>query len=319
MTHHISDIIIYQTDSGALELMGDVRHDTIWASQAQMAEIFWIDQSVISRHISTIFKNGEVDKKSNMQKMHTANSDKPVAFYSLDIILAVWYRWNSQKAIAFRRWSNAILKDYIFQWVAINNTLLEKNTQKFQQALEYLSSLDPRHISKLESGEILSLIQNYAQTWLCLDAYDKQLFPESGFTSMDLTIHSSELLADIGVLRKNLIAKNEATELFAREKIWWSLEWIIGNIFQTFGWTELYPSLEEKAAHLLYFVIKNHPFVDGNKRSWAFAFLWFLQKSQYKHISRISPETLTTLTLLIAQSDPREKEKMTGLVLLLLQ
>lgn len=313
------ETLIYQWNNWEILLREDKDLETIWANQSQISEIFNIDQSVVSRHIRNIFKDWEVDEKSNMQKMHIANSDKPVNYYNLDIILSVWYRTNSSKAIAFRKWANSILKSYITQWVAINSSLLERNTQKFQQALEYMSSLGKENISKLESGEILSLIQNYASTWLSLDAFDKQSFPESWLTQSQISISADELSASIQSLKSELIAKWEATGLFAREKIPWSLVGIVWNIFQTFGWEDVYPSLEEKAAHLLYFIVKNHVFTDGNKRSWALSFVWFLQKSNYKHLSRISPETLTTLTLLIAESDPKEKDKIIWLVLLILK
>ena len=311
--------VIYQGKNWEILLREDSKLETIWANQSQISDVFEIDQSVVSRHIWNIFKDWEIDKKSNMQKMHIANSDKPVTFYNLDIILAVWYRTNSSKAIAFRKWSSNILKQYITQWVAVNNSLLEKNTEKFQQALDYIKALSSKNSSKLESKEILSLIQNYSNTWLNLDHFDKQLFPENGLTVSDISISWEELLTDILQLKIELIQKWEATELFAQEKNNGGISWIIGNVFQTFGWDDVYPSLEEKASNLLYFIVKNHVFTDGNKRSWAFSFVWFLQKSAYPHLSRISPETLTTLTLLIAESNPKEKEKIIGLILLLLK
>ena len=170
--------IIYQWNNWEILLRKDSKLETIWASQWEIVEIFGIDQSVVSRHIKNIFKDWEVDEKSNMQKMHIANSDKPVSFYNLDIILAVWYRTSSSKAIAFRKWSNSILKSYITQWVAINTSLLQENTEKSQKALKYLSNLSAENISKLKSGEIPSLIQSYASTWLSLESFDKQSFPK---------------------------------------------------------------------------------------------------------------------------------------------
>lgn len=311
--------IIYQWENWEIILKWDYNNDTIWANQSHIADIFWIDQSVVSRHIKNIFKDWEIEENSNMQKMHIANSDKPVTFYSLDIILSVWYRTNWTKAITFRKWSNSILKQYITEWIAVNNSILQENTQKFEQALEYLNKLSPNTISKLEAAEIISLIQNYSQTWLNLDNFDKQNFPTDGTSSRKIQLSWEDLATDIAQLKTELIKKWEATELFAQEKQAWNLQWIFGNVFQSFWWEDLYSSLEEKAAHLLYFIIKNHPFTDGNKRSWAFSFIWFLQKSEYNKLSRITPETLTSLTLLIAQSTPKEKEKMIGLVLLLLQ
>lgn len=319
---NISDIIVYQAKNGAIEFRWDISHDTIWASLDQLALLFWKNKSTISRHIRNIFNTEELLSEWVVAKFATTASDGKtyqVDYYNLDMILSVGYRVNSKQATEFRKWSNSILKQYITQGYSINTELLQKNTESFNHALEYLQSLWWENFKKIDSWEILSLIQSYANTWLNLDAYDKQFFPKSGFTSTDLEIQSSELLVDIEKLKRSLIKKDEATDLFAQEKNLWNIEWIVGNIFQTFWWHDLYPTLEEKAAHLLYFMIKNHPFTDGNKRSGAFSFLWFLQKAEYKHISRISPETLTTLTLLIAESNPKEKEKMIGLVLLLLK
>ena len=141
--------IIYQWENWEILLREDKKLETIWANQSQISEIFWIDQSVVSRHVKNIFLDWEIDKQSNMQKMHIANSDKPVAFYNLDIILSVWYRSNSSKAIAFRKWANSILKSYITDWIAINASLLQKNTQNFKQALSYLQSLEPKAMWKL--------------------------------------------------------------------------------------------------------------------------------------------------------------------------
>ena len=310
--------IIYQWNNGEILLREDFNNETFWASQKDIADIFWIDRTVATRHINNLLKNWEVDEKSNVQKMHIANSDKPVKFYSLDIILSVGYRTNSNQAISFRKWANKILKEYITEGYSINEKLLRENTQKFQEALKIISSLDNKSIKKLENSDVLNLIQNYASTWLSLDSYDKQLFPKTGINKSDVNISSTELLATIAKLKNELISKWEATELFAQEKKDWSIDGILGNVFQSFDWKDLYPTLEEKAAHLLYFMVKNHAFTDGNKRSWAFSFIWFLQKSEYKNIQKIHPETLTLITLLIAESDPRDKDRLIGLVLLLL-
>lgn len=322
------ETLIYQWNNWEILLREDKNLETIWANQSEIAEIFDIDRTVVTRHIWNIFKDEELDEKVVCADFaHTTShwaikwktQTKTVKYYNLDIILSVWYRTNSSEAIAFRKWSNSILKAYITQWVAINTSLLEKNTQKFQQALEYLNSLSNENLSKLDSGEILSLIRNYASTWLSLDNFDKQSFPEEWLTHSQIQISTDELLSSIQSLKSELIAKWEATELFAQEKTPGSLAGIVWNVFQTFGWEDVYPSIEEKAAHLLYFIVKNHVFTDGNKRSWALSFVWFLQKSQYTHLARITPETLTTLTLLIAESDPKEKSRIIGLILLLLQ
>ncbi len=319
--------IIYQWNNGEILLREDFNNETFWASQKDIANIFWIDRTVATRHISNIFKNGELDESVVCADFaHTTlhgaipwkTQTKNIKHYNLDIILAVGYRTNSKQAISFRRWANSILKQYITQWYSINEKLLRENTQKFQEALEIISSLDSKSIKKLENSDVLNLIQDYASTWLSLESYDKQLFPKTGINKTDIKVSSTQLLETIAKLKAELISKSEATELFAQEKKAWSIDGIIGNIFQSFDWQDLYPTLEEKAAHLLYFVVKNHAFTDGNKRSGAFSFIWFLQKSEYKNIEKINPETLTLITLLIAESDPRDKDKLIGLVLLLL-
>lgn len=321
--HH--ETLIYQWNNWEILLREDKNLETIWANLDQISALFGRNKSTISRHIRGIFDSEElvpeqtVAKNATVQKEWNNMVQRNIEYYNLDMILSVWYRVNSKQATEFRKWSNSILKSYITQWVAINTSLLQENTDKFQKALEYLSNLSAENIQKLESGEILSLIKSYASTWLSLDAFDKQSFPEDGLTHSEISISADELSTSIQSLKTELIAKWEATNLFAHEKTPWSISGIVWNVFQTFGWEDVYPSLEEKSANLLYFIVKNHVFTDGNKRSWALSFVWFLQKSQYPHLSRISPETLTTLTLLIAESNPKEKEKIIGLILLLLK
>lgn len=318
MLKKIPDIIIYQAKNGAIELKGDVKKETIWASQAQVVELFDVDQSVVSRHINKIFRDQEVDKKSNMQKMHIANSDKPVNFYSLDVILAVGYRTNSKIAIEFRKWATKTLRTHIIDGYTINSKRIQLNYQKFLQAVEDIKKVSMDNTS-IETNDILELIKTFANTWFSLDAYDKSSLPSFGVNKSQVKITSKELKNDLLELKKDLINKKEATDIFGIEKTKEALDGIIGNIFQSFDGKDLYQTLEEKAAHLLYFMIKNHPFIDGNKRSGAFAFIWFLQKSNIDFRSKITPEALTAITLLIAESNPKEKERMVGLLLLLLK
>ena len=171
----------------------------------------------------------------------------------------------------------------------------------------------------IKADEILSLIKDFWKTWFDLESFDKWNLPQSGFTQKDLKILSIELYEALEKLKQDLIKQWLATELFAQEKEKWSLEWILWNVFATAFWEEVYPTIEEEASHLLYFIVKNHPFNDGNKRSGAFAFIWFLQKAGLEFRKKITPEALTTLTLLVAQSPPAEKEKMIWLILLLLK
>jgi len=312
-----NNLIIYQAADGAIELKSDLSNETIWASQQQIVDIFDIDQSVVSRHIRNIFKSGEVDEESNMQKMHIANSDKPVGFYSLDIILAVGYRANSTVAIAFRKWATQTLKQHITQGYTINPNRIAKNYDTFLHAVEEVKALAQDN-QQLQTDDVLALVTAFAHTWFSLESYDEDNLPTQGSSRSDIQLEASELYQAVAVLKQDLIGKEQATVLFAQEKNEGSLQGIVGNIYQSAFGEDVYPTLEEKAANLLYFIIKNHPFNDGNKRTAAFAFIWFLQKSGIDFKGRVTPEALTSITLLIAESNPASKERMIGLVILLL-
>ncbi len=313
-----NSVIVYQSKTGGIDLKGDFKKETIWATQAQIIEIFEVDQSVVSRHISNVFRDDEVDPKSNMQKMHIANADRPVTFYSLDVILAVGYRTNSSKAIAFRQWATKTLREHITQGYTINKKRVAQNLDQFLKAVNDVKTLLPAD-QVVDMKSVLNLVTIFAKTWLSLEAYDSAKLPKSGFSKEEVLFTAEELAEAIHILRKDLLSKKDATELFANERSRHGLQGIVGNVLQSFAGEDLYPTVEEKAAHLLYFMVKDHPFTDGNKRSGAFAFIWYLQKSGLLNPLQLTPETLTTLTLLIAESPAKEKDRMVGLVLLLLR
>ncbi len=311
-------VVVYQGKSGAIELKGDIGKETLWASQKQIVELFGVDQSVVSRHIGNIFKDGEIDIKSNMQKMHIAHSDKPTIFYSLDVVLAVGYRTNSKVAITFRKWATRILRSHIVDGYTINKKRLVKNYETFLQAVEEVKKLLPAG-GNVRAEDALELIKMFASTWMSLDAYDKASLPQKGTTKKQVDITAEKIAEAIQQLKQDLISKKEAAAVFGVERAKGSFAGIIGNVFQSFAGEDLYPTLEAKAAHMLYFIIKNHPFIDGNKRSGAFTFVWFLQQANLLDTSRLTPEALTALTLLVAESKPQDKEQMVGLILLLLR
>ncbi len=311
------DLVVYQTDDGGIALRADAEQETVWATQKQIAGIFGIDQSVVSRHIRNIFKSGEVDEKSNMQKMHIANSDKPVGFYSLDIVLAVGYRVNSVVAISFRKWATTTLKQHITQGYTINPNRITQNYDAFLHAVNEVKAL-AKDNKQLQTDDVLALVTAFAHTWFSLASYDEDKLPSQGSTQSSIELETDELYEAVAVLKQDLIAKEQATALFAQEKKEHSLQGIVGNIYQSAFAEDVYATLEEKAANLLYFIIKNHPFNDGNKRTAAFAFIWFLQKSGIHFRGKLTPEALTSITLLIAESDPASKTRMIGLVILLL-
>lgn len=313
------DLIIYQAENGAIALKSDANKETVWASLNQIAELFGRDKSVISRHIKNILKDEELTKDSVVaQNATTALDGKTyqVDFYNLDLIISVGYRVNSKVATHFRKWSTQVLKQHITQGYTTNQKVLAHNKQQFLKTLNDLKILTHEN-TRVEAKDILSLIESFSNTFFTLENFDKNNFPKKGEIS-EVKASAEDLKNDIQLLKAELIKKGEATKLFAQEKKQDSLEGIYGNVFQSVFGQDAYPSTEEKAAHLLYFIVKNHPFNDGNKRSGAFAFIWLLQKANYNFIHKISPETLTALTLLIATSDPNEKDKMIGLILLLL-
>lgn len=311
-----SDLVIFQTKSGALELKGDYQHETIWATQAQISQIFSIDRTVATRHINNILQAKEINEKSNVQKMHFAHSDKPISMYSLDIILAVGYRANSSKAIQFRQWATKTLREHITKGFTINRSRVKSNYQIFIKAVDDVKALLPHH---LESAKpITELIKSFARTWLSLDAYDKSSLPSEGATKQNVEITTEELSTQITTLKTSLLSKNQATHLFATERGNNLIEGIVGNVFQSINNRDVYPTIELKAAHLLYFIVKNHPFIDGNKRSGALAFIWFLNKAGILDIQKLSPEAITAITLLVAESQSSEKDRVIGLIVMLL-
>jgi len=326
MKKEMKKLAIYQAKDGSIELKLDNKKETFWANLDQIAMLFGRDKSVVSRHIKNIFKDEELDKKVVHAKFaHTTKhgaikgktQTKDVDFYNLDIILAVGYRTNSSKAIEFRKWATKTLKQYIEKGFTINPKQIEHNYQEFLKTVEDIKLLtkDKTQISNLA---VLELVKAFSATWFSLESYDKQNFPKESISKKVVQIQAKDLYKAIAELKQELIKKGEATEFFAQEKTKGNLEGILGNIFQTVFGEDAYLSIEEKAVHLLYFIIKNHPFTDGNKRTGAFAFIWFLQKSKISFEEKITPETLTALALLVAESDPKEKEKIVGLLRLLL-
>ena len=320
-------IAIYQAKNGAIELTLDESREIIWANKKQIAQIFGIDRSVVSRHIKNVFNDAELDSTVVCANFaHTTEhgaiqgktQTKKVDFYSLDIILAVGYRTNSVKAIEFRKWATKTLKQHIIKGYTLNKKILKQNHQEFLQAVEDIKLLSKDN-KLVGSDEVLELIKTFSSTWFNLEQYDKDNFPKKGSSKKSVNIKSQDLYSEVEKLKQDLIKKKQATELFAQEKKQGSLEGILGNVLQSVFGKDAYETIEKKAAHLLYFIIKNHPFNDGNKRTGAFAFLWFLQKMNFNFREKISPETLTALTLFVAESNPKEKEKMIGLILLLLK
>jgi prophage maintenance system killer protein len=317
------NIVIYRDTRGAVSLRVDLAKETVWATQAQIAELFDIDRTVVTRHIGNIFKSGEVKEKSNVQKMHIASSDKPVSLYSLDIILAVGYRTNSVQAITFRKWATKTLRAYILKGYVLDAKRLkasrETSVKELSKTLTLIQeTIQKRQLAQSEVDSLLSVITGYANAWLLLQQYDEGGLPvrtSSKKGTQTLTYGTARTAID--ALAKELRRKKEASDLFGNERSE-TLQGIVAGIYQAFGGRDVYPSLEEKAAHLLYFVIKDHPFSDGNKRIGSFLFILFLEYNGIlyrKDGARvIDDRALVALALLVAESDPKEKEALVALI-----
>lgn len=314
-------IIIYQAKNGAIELKGDVRKETIWASQSQIADIFDIDRTVVTKHIRNILRDKELNKNSVCANFaHTAQDGKTykVQYYNLDLILSVGYRASSRRAIEFRKWSTKILREHITKGYTINPKMIKNNYTEFQKAVENIRHLIPES-SSINNESVLELVSAFADTWLSLEAYDKDKLSNKGTTKKSIALTVEKINEALLGFKKILVEKGEASELFQQERQKDAIGGIVGNVMQSFGGKQLYPTVEEKAANLLYFIVKDHPFADGNKRSGAYAFVWFLKKAGILDTSTITPTALTAITLFIAESNPKHKEKMIRLVLQLLK
>ena len=309
-------LAIYKDKRGNIEFWADIGKKTLWATQAQIAQVFEVERSVITKHIRNILKDKELSEKSVCANFaHTAEDGKTyqVQFYNLDIILAIGYRTNSIKAIQFRKWATKVLNEHLTKGYTINRNQIGNNYDAFMKSVSDIQVLLPEHIV-LDPKTILELIKEFASTWISLDAYDREKLTVIGHTRKSIKLTGEELRDAILNLRAELIKKDEATDIFAQEREKDSVLGIIGNVMQSFGGKMLYETNEEKAAHLLYFMVKNHPFIDGNKRSGAFSFIWFLRKARIKGLKNINPAALTALTLLIAESDPKKKDQMVALI-----
>ena len=299
-----NEIVIFETEDKEVKLPVTVEDETVWLNQNQMIELFGRDQSVISRHIRNAFKEHEVDEKSNMHFLHIANSDKPVAFYSLDVIISVGYRVKSKRGVEFRRWANSVLKQYILKGYAVNDNRIKQ--------LGEVIRIMKRTEDELDSKQVLSVIEKYSNALDLLDSYDHQNMTRPQGNRATYVLSYEECMQVIQSMRFG-----DESDLFGREKDD-SFKGSIGNIYQSFGGKDVYESLEEKAANLLYFVTKNHSFFDGNKRIAATMFLYFLDKNAALFVDgkkKIEDSTLVALTIMIAESRPEEKEMMVSVVM----
>jgi prophage maintenance system killer protein len=311
-----SNILIYQTDDGQTKIETRLVNDTVWLSLEQMSELFDKGRSTINEHILNIFKENELSKADSIRKIGISDfSTKPTNYYNLDVIISVGYRVKSVQGTKFRQWATKRLNDYLLKGYAINQTRLEQ-LNKIVNVIQQSGVLDGVQLS--EAKGLLDILSNYTRSFVLLNQYDSNSLSNEGLdTNITYEIQYAEAKDAIKELKMQLVTKNSANDLFGNEKDN-SFEGTLNSVVQTFGGEYLYPTIEEQAAHLLYFIIKNHPFSDGNKRIGAFLFVWFLDKN--KHASKnngeikINDNALIALALLIAQSNPSEKDLMVSLV-----
>ena len=308
-------VVLYTAPDGTTQLDVKLENETVWLSVSQMSILFGKEASNIRRHVLNVFKEGELERESNVHFLHVPFSDKPVPFYSLDVIISVGYRVKSQRGVQFRIWANKILKQYLVKGYAIDQRRLD-HYNELKDVVKLMSraiSLQDK-VSEEEFGGLFNVIGDYVYALDTLDRYDYQELSVEK-TTKDEPFHATYDNAMEAI--NGLKEKFGGSALFANEKDE-SFKSSIGQIYQTFGGEELYPSVEEKAAMLLYLVVKNHSFSDGNKRIAAMLFLWFLSKNGILYApdghKRIADNTLVALTLMIAESRTEEKDVMVKVV-----
>ena len=299
-----NEIVLFETEDRNIVLPVNVEKDTVWLSANQMAILFERDEKTIRKHVNNVFSEEEVNRDNNTQKMRVDGVKQSVPFYSLDVIISVGYRVKSKRGVEFRKWANSVLKQYILQGYAVNNSRISQLGEVIQ--------IMKRTENALDSKQVLTVIEKYSEALELLDSYDHQNMtrPKGNTATYELTYEECrEVIANMRF--------GDESDLFGKEKDD-SFKGSIGNIYQSFGGRDVYPTLEEKAAHLLYFVTKNHSFFDGNKRIAATTFLYFLDKNGVLFLDGkklIEDHTLVALTIMIAESRPEEMEMMITVIM----
>lgn len=316
-----NEVEIYKSPENNIEVSVQFKHESVWLSQKMMAELFDKDTDTIGLHLKNIYAEEELEEDSTteffsvVQKEGYRQVKRNIKFYNLDSIISVGYRVNSKRGTQFRQWATQRLKDYLVKGAALNQKRLEE-LHKVVEIIQKTNFSDENQIS--EAKGLLDVLSQYTKSFVLLNQFDSNSIALQKLEdNITYEIQYDEALTAITALKKQLASQKEATELFGNQKDK-SFEGILKTITQTFDGVYLYPTIEEQASNLLYFIIKNHPFSDGNKRIGAFMFVWFLEKN--KHLLKESGEVkindnaLTALALLVAQSNPNEKELMIKLI-----
>ena len=308
MEQNQNELVLFESKDKGIKLSVPFNNETVWLSSNQMAELFERDEKTIRKHVNNVFSEKEVEMENNTQNLRVVNVKQSVTFYSLDVIISVGYRVKSKRGTEFRRWANTVLKQYILNGYAAN----ENRLSQLNQTIQLIKRLELQTDNQLDKTQILSVVESYTQALNLLDDYDHQKVnkPEGNSSTYVLTYEECRTIID-------QMKFASESDLFGNEKDD-SFKGSIGDIYQTFDGKELYPSLQEKAVNLLYFITKNHSFSDGNKRIAATMFLYFLDKNNWlfeNGVKRIADNTLVALTIMIAESKPAEKELMVNLVM----
>ncbi len=306
-----NEIVLFETSDKEVTLSVPMDGDTVWLSQAQMTELFNVDRTVVTRHVNNIFKEKELIRESNVQKMHIANADRPVQFYSLDVIISVGYRVKSKRGIEFRQWASKILKQYMIDGYAIN----EKRLHALQKTVDIQTRMLADALN-VEEKDVLRAVNLYTYSLTLLDQYDHQAIVKPTGAKPIYRITYDDCMKMVSHMKDSF-----ETDVFGVEKEEGKVNGIISAIYQSAFGEDAYPSIEEKASNLLYFMIKDHPFADGCKRIAASLFLEFLERNDALFIDgnkRIGDGELVAITLMIAESNPEEKDIMVKLVMNLL-
>lgn len=318
----MKEIEIYKTEDGKTELEVRFEEESVWLTQKQMALLFKNTIPNIAMHIRNIYDEKELRKVSTIKKSLIVQTEgkrlvnREVEQYNLDVIISVGYRVKSQRGTQFRQWATARLKDHLVKGYSIN----QKRLQQLQQTIQLIEQGSKTEtLSVNEAKGLIEIISGYAQSFVLLNQFDSnKLSVDHLNENITYEIRYDEAVGAISQLKKELIQKKEASDLFGNQKDD-SFAGILGNVVQSFGGEYLYRSIEEQAAHLLYFIIKNHPFSDGNKRIGAFLFIWFLEKNKHRFKKsgelKINDNALVALALLVAQSNPSDKEIMIRLII----
>ncbi|HGY5237021.1 TPA: RhuM family protein [Aeromonas salmonicida subsp. pectinolytica] len=325
MTLESTPIVIFEQAGQVVEVRLDSQRETVWLSQRQMAELFDTTTDNISLHLKNIYNDGELDESATTEDSSEVRQEgkrhvrRKVKQYNLDAIISVGYRVSSRRAVLFRQWATRIVRDHLIQGYTLNQQRFEANARELEAALSLIKKAAQTPMLVAETGRgLVDIVTRYAQTFLLLQRYDEGLLTEPPTVAGGVLPAPEEARLALAVLKRDLMARGEATDLFARER-GDGLAALLGNLDQSVFGEAAYPSIEAKAAHLLYFVIKNHPFADGNKRSGAFLFVDFLHRNGRLLIKTGEPVIndigLAALALLVAESDPAQKETLIRLIM----